>query len=46
MKTELEKQAEERTNKLMSTVRQFRQTLDSLREGIQIIDFDWHFICK
>lgn len=41
---ELELQVEERTEKLLDTERQFRKTVDSINEGIQIIDFNWRYV--
>ena len=40
----LEATITERTEALMATEKKFQNTLDSMIEGVQIIDFNWHYL--
>jgi PAS domain S-box-containing protein len=44
LNAELEKRVKERTEEIYNNEKQFRNTLENMLEGIQIIGFDWKYI--
>jgi len=44
MNAELEKRVSEKTNEVIEKEKSYRQTLDNMLEGVQIIGFDWKYL--
>ena len=44
LNTDLEAKVEERAQKIIANEKRYRQTLDNMLEGAQIIGFDWRYI--
>jgi PAS domain S-box-containing protein len=43
LNAQLEQEVEERTKKIMATEKRYKDTLDNMLEGAQIIGFDWRY---